>query len=104
MTANPAETCSITELRRGLSHYIERVNESGQPLYITRRGKAIAVLLSIELYELMQRQREELSSQIRSTQPGLSQNTSALAALRGGFKGATADEADYRRYLEDKHR
>ncbi len=104
MTVDPVETCSLTELRRGLSGYIARVNESGQPLYITRRGKAVAVLLSIELYESMQQQRDELSSQVRSMPPASPPISSAVRALRGAFKGATADEADYRRYLEDKHR
>lgn len=103
MTVEPAETCSVTELRRGLSRYIARVNESGQPLYITRRGKTIAVLLSIELYELMQRQRDGLSDQVRSTLAASSRSNSDVADLRGALKGAAVDESDYRRYLEEKY-
>lgn len=59
MPNSPAEYCSVTQLRRGLTGYIALVKETGQPLYITRRGKTVAVLLSIEAYALMQRQRDE---------------------------------------------
>jgi prevent-host-death family protein len=94
----------VTELRRGLSGRIAQVNESGQPLYITRRGKIVAILLSIELYELMQRQREELVAQLRSAPPTPPVNAPNAQALRGALKGATVDEADYRSYLEEKYR
>ncbi len=97
MATSPIATCSVTEFRRGLSRCIARVNESGRPLYITRRGKTVAVLVSIELYELMQRQRDELVRGLSSTPSEPSPNAPSARALLGAFKGATVDEADYRR-------
>ena len=104
MTDRPIETCSVTELRRGLSRHIARVNESGQPLFITRRSEIVAVILSIELYESMQRQTAELVSQLRSAPPVPPTDSHNTEALRGVLKGAAVDEADYRRHLEEKYR
>ncbi|MDZ4169501.1 MAG: type II toxin-antitoxin system Phd/YefM family antitoxin [Coriobacteriia bacterium] len=104
MTDHPIQTCSMTELRRGLSRHIAQVSESGQPLYITRRGKIVAVLLSLEHYELMLRQREDLRSQLRITQPDSPPETPDARSFLRDLKGTAVDEADYRRYLEEKYR
>lgn len=51
MSHLPADTCSVTELRRHTSAVIERARSTGGPLLITRRGRGIAVLLDIATYE-----------------------------------------------------
>ena len=41
----------ITDLRQDATSIIKRVNDSGQPVVITQRGRAAAVMLSMETYE-----------------------------------------------------
>ncbi|PKQ14925.1 MAG: hypothetical protein CVT67_11865 [Actinobacteria bacterium HGW-Actinobacteria-7] len=108
---NPVELgrCSLTELRRRPSSCIARARDSQRPLLITRRGKAIAVLMTLEQYELQNREAEELDNFVRSaaTSTFARFDTDEEAAnddpLRGSLKRANVDEDDYRRYLEEKH-
>ena len=51
---------SISDLRRGTARIIERVVASNEPIVITRRGRACAVLISVAAYERMQREIEML--------------------------------------------
>jgi len=41
----------VTDLRKDAAAAIRRVNESREPLVITQRGRATAVMLGIETYE-----------------------------------------------------
>ncbi len=50
----------ITDLRQDATNLIGRVCETGQPVYITQRGRASAVLLSMEAWEQTQRELELL--------------------------------------------
>ena len=41
----------ITDLRQDATSIVKRLNDSGQPVVITQRGRAAAVMVSMEAYE-----------------------------------------------------
>lgn len=109
---NRADTdrCSLTELQRRPSACIARARESQSPLFITRRGTVIAVLISIELYQLMHQADEELAALVQRAatstfaRADADERAARVDALTGSLKGADLDRDDYRRYLEEKYR
>ncbi len=50
----------VTDLRQDAAAALERVRASKQPLVITQRGRAAAVMLSIEVYERAEHERQIL--------------------------------------------
>jgi prevent-host-death family protein len=54
------EIIPITDLRQDSSSILKRIRSSRKPLIITQRGRAAAVLLSIEEYEKSERERRIL--------------------------------------------
>jgi prevent-host-death family protein len=50
----------ITDLRQGAAGVIRRVKDSREPVFITQRGRATAVLMSAEVYERSENEREIL--------------------------------------------
>ena len=50
----------ITDLRQDAAKALERVRRSREPVVITQRGRAAAVLLSVEAYEHGERERHIL--------------------------------------------
>jgi len=50
----------VTDLRQDAAAALKRVRTSKQPLVITQRGRAAAVLLSIEAYESAEHERQLL--------------------------------------------
>ena len=50
----------VTDLRQDAAAALKRVRTSKQPLVITQRGRAAAVLLSIEAYERAEHERQLL--------------------------------------------
>ena len=50
----------ITDLRQDATSIVKRVSETREPLVITQRGRAAAVMLSIEAYEYSQHELELL--------------------------------------------
>ena len=50
----------ITDLRQDSSSVLKKVRTSREPLIITQRGRAAAVMLSVEAYERTEREREIL--------------------------------------------
>lgn len=50
----------ITDLRQGATALVKRVSTTREPLFITQRGRASAVMLSIEEYEHTQNELELL--------------------------------------------
>ena len=54
------EIIPITDLRQDSSAVLERVRASRQPLIITQRGRAAAVMLSVEEYERTENERQIL--------------------------------------------
>ena len=54
------EIVPITDLRQDSSAVLKRVRASRQPLIITQRGRAAAVMLSVEEYERGENERQIL--------------------------------------------
>jgi prevent-host-death family protein len=50
----------ITDLRQDASAIVKRVNASREPLVITQRGRAAAVMISMEAYKYSQHELEIL--------------------------------------------
>lgn len=50
----------VSELRQDAAGTLKRVNRSRQPLVVTQRGRAAAVLLSIGVYQQAERERQIL--------------------------------------------
>lgn len=48
---------SITDLRRKTSRVLDVIKDSMEPLFITRHGKVVAVLLSIKAYMKLESER-----------------------------------------------
>ena len=55
----------ITDLRQDAASVLKRVRASGEPLVITQRGRASAVLLSLEAYEAGEERRGLLEALAR---------------------------------------
>jgi len=58
--AKVPEIIPITELRQDASAVLKRVRSSRDPLVITQRGRAAAVMLSVEEYERSENERQIL--------------------------------------------
>jgi prevent-host-death family protein len=58
--AKVPEIIPITDLRQDAASALRRVRASKQPVIITQRGRAAAVMLSVEAYERGERERELL--------------------------------------------
>jgi prevent-host-death family protein len=50
----------VSDLRQDAAKVLKRVKESGEPVVITQRGRAAAVMLSVEAFEQSERDRELL--------------------------------------------
>jgi prevent-host-death family protein len=58
--ANVPEIIPVSDLRQGAADLLGRVRKSGKPVVITQRGRAAAVIVSVESYEEAEREREIL--------------------------------------------
>ena len=54
------EIMPVTDLRQDAAAALKRVRASKQPLVITQRGRAVAVMLSVEAYEKAEHERQLL--------------------------------------------
>jgi prevent-host-death family protein len=54
------EIVPITDLRQDAAKVLDRVKASKEPLIVTQRGRAAAVMLSMERYEAREREQEIL--------------------------------------------
>lgn len=50
----------VSDLRQGAAEVLAKVRKSRQPVVITQRGRAAAVMISVESYEESEREREIL--------------------------------------------
>lgn len=50
----------ITDFRQDAARALEQVKNSQEPVFITQRGRATAVMLSVEAYQHAERERELL--------------------------------------------
>jgi prevent-host-death family protein len=55
----------ITDLRQDAAAVLERVKDSAEPIVITQRGRAAAVLLSPEVFERSEQERQMLRALAR---------------------------------------
>jgi len=54
------EIVPVTDLRQDVAGVLKRLKKSQEPLVITQRGRATAVLLSLDAYEQSQQERDIL--------------------------------------------
>jgi prevent-host-death family protein len=59
MTRMP-EIVPVSDLRQSAASLLKRIRESRDPVVVTQRGRAAAVLLSVEEFERRERDREIL--------------------------------------------
>ena len=76
----------VTDLRQDAAAALKRLRTSRQPVFITQRGRAAAVLLSMEEYERGERERQLLHLLARGDQE--------IAAGKGFDLDAVLAEAD----------
>ncbi len=63
--AKRPESILVTDLGQDAAAALERVQASQEPLIVTQRGRAAAVLLSVEAYERGERERQLLRLLVR---------------------------------------
>lgn len=81
-TIHIPDIAPITDLRQDATNLVNRVCESGDPVYITQRGRASAVLLSVEAYQKTLRELEILRLLARGEQDSArGEGTPAAEAL-----------------------
>jgi prevent-host-death family protein len=66
--AQVPEIIPVTDLRQDAAAVLKRVQASRQPLVITQRGRAAAVMLSMDAYERGERERQLLRLLVRGEQ------------------------------------
>lgn len=59
------EIIPVTDLRRDSAAVVKRVQASREPLVVTQRGRAAAVMLSLDAYEQGERERQLLRLLVR---------------------------------------
>lgn len=62
------EIIPVTDLRQDAAAVVKRVQASREPLVITRRGRAAAIMLSVDAYERSERERQLLRLLVRGEQ------------------------------------
>ncbi|MBZ5499654.1 MAG: type II toxin-antitoxin system Phd/YefM family antitoxin [Acidobacteriia bacterium] len=76
----------ITDLRKNAAAALKRAKSSKQPVVITQRGRAAAILLSMEAYERSEHERQLLRL--------IAQGEKEIAAGKGFELDAVLTEAD----------
>lgn len=76
----------VTDLRQDAARVLRRVRDSREPVFITQRGRAAAVMLSTEAYERAEHGRELLRL--------LARGEKEIAAGKGDDLDAVLAEAD----------
>ena len=62
------KTIGVTQARSELNTIVEQVEREGETFIIQRHGKAAAVLVPIELYEMWKQQKESFFDTFRQAQ------------------------------------
>lgn len=68
LMAKVPEIIPVTDLRQDAASVLKRVQTSHQPLVITQRGRAAAIMLSVDAYERGERERQLLWLLVRGEQ------------------------------------
>ena len=80
------EIMPVTDLRQDAAGALKRVRASKQPIVITQRGRAAAIMLSVEVYERGEHERQLLRL--------LARGEKEIAAGQGYDLSEVMDEAD----------
>jgi prevent-host-death family protein len=81
------DSVPISDLRRDASAILKRVGSSREPLVITERGRATAVMLSLDAYEQSEEERQILLALARGEgEPQAGKGFSLDAVLREADK------------------
>jgi prevent-host-death family protein len=80
------EIMPVTDLRQDAAGALKRVRASKQPIVITQRGRAAAIMLSVEAYERGEHERQLLRL--------LARGEKEIAAGQGYDLNEVLDEAD----------
>ena len=86
--AKMPEIIPVTDLRQDASAVLKRVRTSKDPLIITQRGRAVAVMLSVSAYERSEQERQILEL--------LARGEKEIAAGKGYDLDEVLAEADRR--------
>ncbi len=73
----------ITDLRQDAAGVLQRVRASREPVFITQRGRAAAVMMSAEEYERLEHDREMLRLLARGEKDIAEGKTEDFAAVIG---------------------
>ncbi len=76
----------VSDLRQDAARVLKEVRDSDEPVFITQRGRATAVLMSLEAYERAESRRELLLLLVRAEKE--------IAAGVGHSLASVLDEAD----------
>lgn len=66
--ATVPEIIPVTDLRQDAAKVLKRVQSSERPIFITQRGRAVAILLNLKAYERDEHERELLQLLVRGDQ------------------------------------
>jgi len=66
--ATVPEIIPVTDLRQDAAAVLKRLQASHEPLVITQRGRAAAIMLSVEAYERGEQERQLLRLLVRGEQ------------------------------------
>ena len=58
----------VSDLRQDAAAVLKRIRESGEPVVVTQRGRASAVILSVDAYEQSEEERQILKVLARGEQ------------------------------------
>jgi prevent-host-death family protein len=58
----------VSDLRQDAAAVLKRIRESGEPVVVTQRGRASAVMLSVDAYEQSEEERQILKLLARGEQ------------------------------------
>ena len=84
--ADVPELVPVSDLRQDVAAVLKKVQGSREPLVITQRGRAAAVLLSVDAYERREKERRLLES--------LAVGEKEISAGKGEALDAVLSEAD----------
>ncbi len=76
----------VTDLRQDAAAVLKKVQDSAEPLVVTQRGRAIAVIQSVDAYERSEHERELLRL--------LAEGEHEIAAGKGHTLASVMKEAD----------
>jgi len=91
---NVPKIMPVTEFRQDAAAVIRRVRDSREPVFITQRGRAAAVVLSAEAYEKSENEREILRLLARGEKEIKAGKGNDLKAVSAKAAGLLAEEPE----------